>query len=212
MSSVLYVDANFIIACKEHDLPTVPLRKQVNGVTLLSQVASEYPEVTQVHGKNAWEGSALHRLDNATGGLVVFARNQKFYDYLQSVQDSGLFLKTYIAYCDEHKKIEDSVISSYFRAFGPGRKQVKAEQNVKKADSDRLYSTKVIRLDTGIYECTIRRGFRHQIRVHLSSNGCPIKGDNLYNDSFKDGEHLQLDCIKVEFPLPDGKNFTYSFR
>lgn len=211
MSTVVFENDDFLIANKDHGVPTVPLKNQTADGTLLGFVSSLCPEVLSVCGNNPWEGGALHRLDTATAGLVLFAKKQSFYDWVSKVQKEGSFEKTYIAECDEKQPVEDGRISSYFRAFGPGSKLVKAEQDVRKADSPTLYETYVKRVAVGTYECRLSRGFRHQIRVHLSSNGCPIKNDELYNPGKADGP-LMLTCTGLEFPLPDGSEFTYNLQ
>lgn len=205
VNRIVHVSEDFLIAYKDHSTCTVPLKSKMTGDTLLDFVASDYPEVLSVCGKNPWEGGALHRLDTQTSGLVVFARNRAFYNKLSDYQDKGKFVKTYIAQTDG-KDIEKTVISSYFRAFGPGRRMVKAESDAARADSCVLYSTEIRFLGNGVYECTISKGFRHQIRVHLASSGCPIKGDRLYNPSSEE-DFMHLECVQVSWP-----GFTYKVQ
>ena len=198
VNEIVYTHNDFLIASKDYCTPTVPLKGQNADETLLGFVAKSFPEVLSVCGKNPWEGGALHRLDNATGGLVVFARTQDFYDRLMDYQEAGKFEKTYIADVDSGKTIKGE-IKSYFRAFGPGRKMVKAETNPEKSDNGILYATNVTLLSDKRYECVITRGFRHQIRVHLASEGCPIKGDKLYNPDSAE-PYMHLTCVKVSWP------------
>lgn len=211
MNSIVFENDQFLIANKMHNIPTVPLKDQNPDGTLLGFVQSLRPEVLQIFGKNRWEGGALHRLDTATSGLVLFAKTQEFYDYIITIQNEDKFEKTYIAKCDEGSLITEKYISSYFRAFGPGSKMVKAEQDVRKADSDKLYTTYVTRLTKGLYSCKLTRGFRHQIRVHLATKGCPIVGDVLYNPNKTNGD-MMLTCTGLSFPMPDGSIFNYSLQ
>lgn len=239
---IQYETNDFIIAYKPAGMPAVPLKTQNPNGTLLGYVSAQYPEISTVHGKNPWEGGALHRLDTPTRGLVVFARTQNFYNYLQQIQLQDRFIKNYIALSgippvtsanispeDPHatekvfKQIENRLaanndpyvklnysedffeIKSYFRAFGPGRRLVKAEKTPEKSDNGILYTTKVQPVTEDVtaeplnpsaqeenrrgaqncaeypFFCTITRGFRHQIRAHLASIGFPIAGDPLYN-------------------------------
>ena len=72
--------------------------------------------------------------------------------------------------------------------------------------------------------CTLRRGYRHQIRCHLANIGLPIKGDGLYNSIYieenkKDieklvGSHsypLHLYATRISFPSPYNANCQLSF-
>lgn len=204
--SILFENDSFLIADKIHGLPTVPLKKTPDQDTLLSRVGKLCPAVLSVRGKNEWEKGALHRLDTDTSGLVVFAKTQAFYDYLSREQNEGRFVKTYRA--DTDGDTEEKEISSYFRAFGEGRRRVKVETDIRKADSPVLYTTEIERKEKGVYMCTITRGFRHQIRCHLAYLNCPIKGDRLYNTGIS-SPVLLLDCQSVSFTLPDKKIFTF---
>ena len=218
MSPTVYESEDFLIADKPHGIPTVPLKGQKPDATLLGLVSSQYPEVLEVCGRNPWEGGTCHRLDTATAGLVVFARTQTFYDYLQRIQQADLFVKTYLAdtvESDDLKgqdiQIEDSKefrIVSYFRAYGKGSKAVRPVQDIRRADSPVLYTTTAVR-NGKAFTCTITRGFRHQIRAHLAWIGHPIQGDCLYGTG-SEKDTLKLDCMKVQFSLPDGKPFFFA--
>lgn len=188
---LFFEDNNFLLLDKPHSMPTVPLKTQALQGTLLEQAALLCPQILEVKGKNSWEGGALHRLDTATAGLVLFAKNQLFYERMQKLQEDNLFEKYYIAQTFENNSlkgydIEEKTgiitISSYFRPFGPKAKQVRATLDEKKASPKILYKTAVIREENTFY-CTITKGFRHQIRAHLAWAGHPIIGDSLYGQS-----------------------------
>ena len=48
----------------------------------------------------------------------------------------------------------------------------------------------------------ILTGRTHQIRVHLSSIGCPIVGDNLYSNNKNNASRLYLHSIRIKFNHP----------
>ena len=54
----------------------------------------------QVRGKKAIEAGLLHRLDTDTRGLVLFAKDQKVYDFLAVRQEAGQMIKTYCAFVE----------------------------------------------------------------------------------------------------------------
>jgi 23S rRNA pseudouridine1911/1915/1917 synthase len=91
----------------------------------------------------------------------------------------------------------DALIQSYFRPWGPGRKAVRPvmEPGLGKrgrtiaADRGKPYVTEVLetadfgegaRSPAVYFRLRIKRGFRHQIRCHLSWIGKPILNDRLY--------------------------------
>lgn len=214
MNLIQHLNQDFLIAYKPHNLPTVPLKNQ-NAETLLSCVAQLYPEVLTIHGKNEWEGSALHRLDTPTAGLVVFARTQAFYDALSALQKKDLFKKTYKAITEPVKSQIETSLTTYFRAFGPKGKSVKVCLTPDKADTPKQYTTTLktveINPENAVFECIITQGFRHQIRAHLAYLGCPIKGDDLYNPD-AEKEDLALECTGLEFPLSNTEVFSYKVQ
>ena len=78
------------------------------------------------------------------------------------------------------------IIESYFRPFGPGRKQVrpviedgKKHKEVAK-DKGGFYRTEIVSLFDNIITARIKRGFRHQIRCHLYWIGFAILNDPIY--------------------------------
>ncbi len=185
---LLYECENFLLLDKPHGMPTVPLKTQPLKGTLLEQASIACPAVLEVKGKNSWEGGAIHRLDTATAGIVLFAKNQYSYEMMNTLQENNLFEKYYIAQTFENDSlkgfdIEEKsgiiIISSYFRPFGPKSKEVRATLDEKKASPKVLYQTAILQ-DANVFYCTIVKGFRHQIRAHLAWTGHPIIGDSLY--------------------------------
>jgi len=218
----------FLIMDKPHGLPTVPLKNQDVQDTLLGQAIEYDNQIMQVKGKNPWEGGSLHRLDTVTGGLVVFAKEQSFYDYMQEMQNEGSFEKYYVAKTAKttktatndslkclsiDEKQDNIIIESYFRPFGPRAKQVRPTLDLKKAEPKKLYTTLVVRKSnekdktlSNTFFCTITKGFRHQIRAHLAWIGQPIIGDVLYGEAAAQSlmrqpqtQSIALDCVGLSF-------------
>jgi 23S rRNA pseudouridine1911/1915/1917 synthase len=105
------------------------------------------------------------------------------------------------------------VIESYFRPFGPGRKQVRpvtekdSKKRITSAAKDRggFYRTEIINVESreGFHFLTVRlkRGFRHQIRCHLAWAGCPVLNDPIYGNGSADG-FLALMADRLSFADP----------
>lgn len=215
---VIYENKDLLVFYKPAGLPTVPL-KNGEGDTLLSECALSYPEILSPWGRNSWEGSIIHRLDTPTSGLVLSPRNKEFYDYLSFLQSEDKILKTYRAEVSEMEEkmegfescpysfSEDGYVKivSSFRPYGPKGASVRPLLKRRKGD-ERQYETEVRRVDENNVECVIKRGFRHQIRCHLSWLGLPIIGDQRYGG--KENPILMLEAVKVSFPSLDGKGET----
>jgi 23S rRNA pseudouridine1911/1915/1917 synthase len=107
-------------------------------------------------------------------------------------------------------------IESGFRPYGPGRRSVRPVVPQDGSPKRRLgvtldqggpYKTEILeRQDAGgalYFRVQIRRGFRHQIRCHLSWLGHPVLGDGLYGQPGGEGEQaLMLQAQGLSFPDP----------
>ena len=227
-------DKPFLVIYKPKGLPSAPLHAE-DDRNALSQAAALYPEIKTVCGKKSIEYGLLHRLDTATDGLMVIAASQECYDFLSAEQAEGRFIKTYTAECDVIKNNAEllggfpplppedlSKVTSYFRPYGEGRKEVRpvTEQSGKaalsKLGTKKLYTTKIeIQLlsdKRARAVCGIKEGYRHQVRCHLAWAGFPVIGDQLYNSDKKNAENLLFSATKISFEYPRGDLNYYSIK
>ena len=124
----------FVIIDKPAGLPSAPLNEQ-DTQNAFSMAAQLFPQLLEVQGKKPIEHGLLHRLDTATSGLMIIAATQECYDFLQQEQKEGRIIKTYLAKCgflrsahDKESEFEEGrhiTLKSYFRPYGPGRKEVR---------------------------------------------------------------------------------------
>ena len=229
----------YLIIDKPADLPSAPLN-ETDKENAFYQAAQSFPELLQVHGKKEIEHGLLHRLDTATSGLMIIAATQECYDFLQQEQKDGRIIKTYLAECDygllrrsaprndgsgvpELVEGQTIKLTSYFRAYGPGRKEVRpvtADSNkaaLNKVEKKVLYTTNVLikSIDKSkgraIVECKITNGYRHQVRCHLAWYGLPIINDAVYNPDVnkKSTEQMHFCASKIEFEYPRGDLNSY---
>jgi 23S rRNA pseudouridine1911/1915/1917 synthase len=194
---------DYLVAYKPPRMHSVFLKNQGDREgreeTLLDWCSRLYPEVTDVAGRNPWEGGIVHRLDYETEGLVLFARTQQAMDSFLVQQREGKFGKTYgalsmgledklpgyppkppLASPDNGEPV---VIESGFRPYGAGRKTVRPVVNPT-LPQEKIYRTGILAMKKQgaftMFEVWIQRGFRHQIRCHLAWLGFPLVNDPLY--------------------------------
>lgn len=190
---VLFQDRDMLVLDKPAGLHTAPLRRGETE-TLLDEVIARFPEVAALPGVKPVEPGLVHRLDRETSGLVVVARSAEAFSLLRRAFAAGGARKLYMAACGGGSE-EGSAgvlmhIASRFAPYGPGRKRVRV---VLPADGKKGFARRATReiyeTDAGIVfrgagrallSARIVRGFRHQVRAHLSFLGYPILGDPLY--------------------------------
>ncbi len=89
---------NWAVVYKPPHLPTAPLRENEEHTLVHWFLSGQDAEARAVHGKKAIEAGLLHRLDTETRGLVLFAKTQACYDFLQEAQNKETITKEYYAF------------------------------------------------------------------------------------------------------------------
>jgi 23S rRNA pseudouridine955/2504/2580 synthase len=136
----------------------------------------------------------VHRLDRETSGILLIAKKRSALTHLQNQFRERETDKTYLAMVagawPANKKVLDKPLHKYLiegKAGTPGlgERRVKV---VAKDDPNGLPSVTLVKIRPStasaftMLEVTIKTGRTHQIRVHLSSEGFPIAGDDKYGD------------------------------
>lgn len=220
---IVHVDDQVLVVEKPEGVHTAPLHEGERG-TLLEAVIEQFPEVERLPGVKPVEPGLLHRLDKGTSGLVVIARTVRAFTDLLAQFEAGGVRKEYLAVCVPGPLVRSArlTVSSRFAPLGPGRAKVRVvlpyehRSRVLREASPDTYATEAEIVERGsvcsLVRCTIARGFRHQVRVHLAHLGLPIVGDDLYGVPVPQGygERLYLHAAAVELRHPaDGRPLRF---
>lgn len=150
----------------------------------------------------------VHRLDRATSGVIIGAKNARALKWLQKQFSTRKTKKSYVAVVegtlDEPEAIIDAPIErnprrpQTFRAGAGGKTAQTHYRVLKTLEKDgKTYS---------VLELNPVTGRTHQLRVHLAYIGHPIAGDPVYGHG--DGT-LLLHAAGLELTLPSKKRMKF---
>ena len=147
----------------------------------------------------------VHRLDRATSGVMICAKNQATMRYLQKQFHDRKVYKTYVAAITIPPKDEAAIIDAPLGRDPKDPKRFRVDPNGKNAVTE--YKTLATTKNATLLELSPKTGRTHQLRVHLQYLGRPIIGDTYY--SGKEADRLYLHAHKLTISLPDGVTKTF---
>lgn len=174
---VIYTDEHLLVLNKPVGLVVHPAPGNWTG-TLLNGLLAFDPQATLLP-----RAGIVHRLDKNTSGLMVVARSRRTMDALVEMIASRNVARKYLALTDrhwagpKHRDVESAI------GRDPRNRLRMAVVDLAHSTGKQAKTTFDVIVGNGsgaLIRCTLHTGRTHQIRVHLSSIGFPIVGDELY--------------------------------
>ena len=193
--NVLFEDADVVVVDKPAGRIVHPAPGHETG-SLTEELVCQRPSMANVG--SAERPGVVHRLDQDTSGVMVFAKTQAAYlDLRRQFESHETIVKKYLAVLHGAPKQRKGTLD------GPvGRERLRAVTH---------WETLAKRGPVSLVEFTIETGRMHQIRLHAAELGCPVVGDRLYGDAAKDRRlrlrpkrHL-LHAVELSFLHPKTK-------
>ncbi len=197
---VLYEDNHIIIVRKD---PGEIVQADKTGDTPLSETVKDWIKEKYNKPGNVFLG-VVHRLDRPVSGIVVFAKTSKALTRLNEMFRNGEIEKTYWAITRGTPPAEQGHLTHYITTVERNNKSYASLKPSKGAKEASLTYKVLSHGDHyNLLEIHLETGRKHQIRVQLSSIGCPIKGDLKYGDrrSNPDGS-ISLMARRIKFIHP----------
>ncbi|WP_026940602.1 pseudouridine synthase [Hellea balneolensis] len=194
--SYIYTDNELIIVEKPSGLLSVPGKTEPD--CLEARLRIDFPEAL-----------TIHRLDMATSGVMVFARNANAQRHVGLQFEKRMTEKTYLSRVWGQIDKDTGQIDLPLITDWPNRpKQMVCHERGKAS----LTQWKILeREKTSTYVALFpKTGRSHQLRVHMLALGHPILGDRLYahEEAFASAPRLQLHAHKLKLRKPTGGDWV----
>ena len=188
---VVFEDEDIIIVNKPKGMVVHPASGNYSG-TLVN--ALMYHCAGQLSGINGIERPGIvHRIDRDTTGLLVACKNNRAHQIVAEQLKEHSITRKYEAICIGELKDDEGTVDAPIGRNPNDRKKMAVNRlNGRNA----VTHYKVLERFKGFthIECVLETGRTHQIRVHMSSIGHPLLGDEVYGGTRPDFK-LQGQCL-----------------
>ncbi len=185
---IVYEDEDIMVVNKPPFLAMHPTHNH-QGDTLANEVAAYF-----LSKEKNIPFRAVGRLDKCTSGLVILALNRHSASVMSANYD-----KTYIAVVEGKYEGKGTIDRPICRP-DPGKTLRAVGENGERAVTH--WTCLNSKNGFSLMEITLETGRTHQIRVHFSSDGAPLAGDEMYGSECTLISRAALHCKQVSFVHP----------
>ena len=209
---ILFEDENYIVVDKPSGMLTVATGKEKKTLYALLNAYIKVNARMQrkedlIAGKTPDRSTAkiwiVHRLDKGTSGALVFAKNERAKDILQSKWKDLVAERKYVAWLEGKLEKESGAIQSWLVENPKSLKMNSFDTEVK---DGQLAITHYRVLSYSRHytqtEFSLETGRKNQIRVHAASLGHPVAGDEKYGAETDPIKRLALHAATLVFRNP----------
>ena len=192
---IIYEDENVVVIDKPAGIISHARGKYWDEASVASFIRQK------IKGLSGERAGIVHRLDRATSGVMICAKNSETMSFLQRQFSSRKVKKTYIAVVEGGVEPNEAIINVPILRSPKNLKTFMPHSDGK--PSETIY--KVLNFNSGntTLELKPTTGRTHQLRVHLKYINHPILGDELYGG--KKADRLYLHAKSLEITIPGGE-------
>ena len=213
--TVIHADPDFFVVDKPAGLVVHPGAGNLSG-TLVNGLLSMSPQIREV-GERTRPG-IVHRLDKGTSGLLLVANTDYAYQFFVDQLSKHEVKRIYQALVWGIPEGPEGIVDAPIGRSSKNRKKMAIVANGKTAKTIYVVNKSWSTSKVSLLEVELETGRTHQIRVHLSSIGNPVVGDEIYGGNRKNFTlrrqflHAQKLCFEhprdgslceFESPLPE---------
>jgi len=203
---VLYEDKDILVVDKPAGLLTVGT--PTNKLRTVHYILTDYVRKGSLKSRN--RVFVVHRLDQWTSGVLIFAKSERVKLQLQAQWKDAA--KIYLAVVHGRPAKKQDTITSYL-----AQNRAYVVYSTTDAAKGKLAHTayRVVKESgpVSLLEIRLLTGRKNQIRVHLADRGHPIVGDRKYGRPGDVRKRLALHAKSISFPHPaTGRRMTFETR
>lgn len=211
---ILYEDQDVIVVNKPKGMVVHPAAGHYSGTLVNALMYHCGEELSGING--VMRPGIVHRIDMDTTGSLIVCKNDMAHNSIAAQLKEHSINRVYHAICYGDIKEDEGTVHKPIGRHPTDRKKMAVNESGK----DAVTHYKVLkRFGKYTYiSCKLETGRTHQIRVHMSSIGHPLVGDEVYSGRscpFKlQGQSLHAmtlgfmhprsgDYVEVNAPLPE---------
>ena len=192
---ILHEDQDLIIGNKSPGYLTVgALWERVNTI---HNILNQYVRKGSAHSKKCVY--VVHRLDQGTSGVLIFAKTEAVQQFLKNNWKSTV--KTYYAIVQGQFEKKSGTLSSYLMEDEDYTMYATTEKEKGKLAETEYQVLKETK-NFSLLKINLLTGRKNQIRVHMADAGHPVVGDSKYGQAQTTSKDLALHSASIEFTHP----------
>lgn len=196
---ILYEDADIIVVNKPAGMTVHPAAGVFSGTLVNALLYHCHGSLSGIGG--VARPGIVHRIDRNTSGVLVVAKNDTAHRELAKQFENHSIERTYYAVVYGIPKPENGTICGNIARSPYDRKKMAIVANGGKRAVTHYKVLERFKQAASLVQCNLETGRTHQIRVHLSSIGCNLIGDDVYVKAKKS-------CVSLPATI---KSFVNSF-
>ena len=202
--TILHEDKEIIVVVKPAGLLTIGTERDKTRTA--HYLLNDYVRKGDPKSRN--RVYVVHRLDQDTSGILLFAKSEVAKIFLQENWEKTE--KYYLAIVHGRLTPTEGIISSFLTENAAQRVYSTPDPAQGKFSSTEYKVLQSSRKGFSLVEVHLLTGRKHQIRVHFAEKGHPVVGDRKYNNNAPVANRLALHARSLVFTHPfNGRIMTF---
>lgn len=183
---IVYEDEDVILINKPKNMVVHPAAGHFSGTMVNALLFHCKGNLSGING--IMRPGIVHRIDKDTTGIIIACKNDRAHNAIAKQLSEHSITRRYYAICHNSFHDEEGVVNAPIGRNPNDRKKM-AVNHIHGKPAVTHYRVLENFKDYAFIECRLETGRTHQIRVHMSSIGHPLLGDDLYCNA---GNRFQL--------------------